>query len=93
METARIRKVLQAYDVWVPVAFTAARGLIALVAHFYTALRTNASPTAWDSSLGVYFCFLPMAFWYTAVSHRNMREQVKALEARIQQLEAGKAAS
>ena len=93
MEPTRFRKALQAYDVWAPFAFSAALGVIALVTQFSMTLRLKAPPTAWDSPLIVFLCFLPGAFMFEAFSHLKTREHVKELEARIERLETDKAAS
>ena len=88
MQPTRFRKALQAYDVWSAFAFSVAFGVIALVTHFYMLIRLKAPPTAWDSSLNLIFCFLPCAFMFEAFSHSKTREHIRALEARIQRLEA-----
>ena len=46
-----------------------------------------------NSNVGMmgFICFLPMAFCFASVSHKQTREHFKVLEARIQQLEADKA--
>ena len=44
---------------------------------------------AWQPT---FVCFLPMAFLFAAYSHRETREYVKLLEARVSRLEAALAA-
>jgi hypothetical protein len=85
MKLAQFRKSLQAYDVWTPVAFSAALSLITVVTYVASGLSG-----AWIIPFVV---FQPMTFWYVAASHRQTREHIKVLEARIQQLEGDKAAS
>jgi hypothetical protein len=85
MKLAQFRKSLWAYDVWTPVAFSAALSVITMVTYVATRLSDAWIPT--------FVCFLPMTFWLAAASHRQTREHMKVLEARIQQLEADKAAA
>ena len=85
MKLAQFRKSLQAYDVWTPVAFSAALSVITVVTYVASGLS--------DAWIIPFVVFQPMTFWYVAASHRQTREHIKVLEARIQQLEADKAAS
>jgi hypothetical protein len=85
----QIRKSLQAYDVWTPVAFSAALSVITVVANVYGRFATGSS----DVGMTAFVCFLPMAFYLMSASHKQTRERIKLLEARIQQLEAAKAAA
>jgi hypothetical protein len=85
MNLASFRKHLQAYDVWTPVAFSAGLSVITVVTYVATRLS--------DAWVIPFVCFLPMTFWFAALSHRQTREHIKVVEARIQQLEADKAAS
>jgi hypothetical protein len=71
-------------------AFSASLSVIVLVTQVFMMTGLKAPPTAWDSSLGVFFCFLPMAFLYEAFSHKKTREHIRMLEARIQRLEGTK---
>ena len=69
--------------VWLPVGFSAALSAIALTVYVASGLS--------DAWMPGFLGFLPMAFWFAALTDKQAREQIKALEARIQQLEAGKA--
>jgi len=66
--------------IWAPFAFSAILGVICLVTYVATPLSG-----AW---IIPYLCFLPMAFWFAASAQWQTRQDVKVLEARIQQLEA-----
>jgi hypothetical protein len=72
------------FGVWVPFAFAAALSAIVLVTYVASGLS--------DAWIVPFVGFLPMTFWFAAATHRQTREQVEALEARIRQLEADKAA-
>ena len=85
MKLAKFWKSLQAHDVWMPVAFSAALSVITLVTYVASGLS--------DAWIIPFVAFQPMTFWYIAVSHRQTREGIKVLEARIQQLEADKPTS
>jgi hypothetical protein len=85
MKLAKSWKSLQSHDVWTPVAFSAALSVITLVTYVASGLSE-----AW---IIPFVAFQPMTFWYIAVSHRQTWEHIKELEARIQQLEADRAAS
>ena len=87
MKLTEFRNSLQANDVWAPVAFSAALSVITLVANVVGSFATGNS----DVGMMGFICFLPMTFYFASVSHKQTREQVKVLEARIQQLEADKA--
>jgi len=89
MKLTQFRKSLQAYDVWAPVAFAAALSVITIVSNVAGSFATG------NSNVGMigFICFLPMAFYFASASHKQTREHIKVLEARIQQLEADKAAS
>ncbi|MHC5537534.1 hypothetical protein ACYOEI_04805 [Singulisphaera rosea] len=89
MKPTQIRKSLQAYDVWMATAFCAAISVISIVANVYGRFASGGS----DAGMTSFLCFLPMAFFYAAVSHQQTRERIKVLEARIHQLEADKAAA
>ena len=80
MKLTQFRKSIQAYDVWTPVAFSAGLSVISVVTYVASGLSG-----AW---IPVFLCFLPMTFWLAAASHRQTREHIKELEARIEQLEA-----
>jgi hypothetical protein len=90
MNATRFMKALQSYDVWTPVAFSAALSVIVVVSHISAGLRLKAPPTAVDVWVPAFFCFLPMTFFFASASHLQTRKQIKELEARIQQLEAAK---
>ena len=74
---------MKSTPVWLPFAFSAALSAIVLVTYI-------ASGNPW---IIPFLCFLPMTFWFATILHRQTREHIKALEGRIQQLEAGKAAA
>ena len=85
MNFAQFRIFLQSYDVWTPVAFSAALSAISVVTYVASGLS--------DAWIIPFVVFQPMTFWYIAVSHRQTREHIKVLEARIQQLEADRPAA
>jgi hypothetical protein len=85
MKLSQLRKFIQTYDVWTPVAFSAGLSFISVVTYVATGLS--------DAWIIPFVCFLPMTFWFAVLSHQKTREHIKVLEARIQQLEADKAAS
>ena len=89
MKLTEFRNSVQAYDVWGPVAFSAAISVITLVGNLVGSFTTGTS----DNGMMTLICFLPMIFYFASVSHKQTREHIKVLEARIQQLEADKAAS
>jgi hypothetical protein len=76
---------MKSIPVWLPFGFSAALSAIVLVAYIASGLS--------DAWITPFLCFLPMTFWFVAASHRQTREYIKALEGRIQQLEASKAAA
>ena len=80
MKLTQFRKSIQAYDVWTPVAFSAGLSVISVVTYVASGLS--------DAWIIPFVCFLPMTFWLAAASHRQTREHIKELEARIEQLEA-----
>jgi hypothetical protein len=85
MKLAQFRRSIQAHDVWTPVAFSAGLSVISVVTYVASGLS--------DAWIIPFLCFLPMTFWFAALSHQKAREHIKVLEARIQQLEADKTAS
>ena len=85
MKLAQLRNSLRANDVWTPVAFAAALSVISLVTYVASGLS--------DAWIIPFVAFQPLTFWYVAASHRQTRDHIKVLEARIQQLEGDKAAS
>ena len=89
MKLTQFRTSIQAYDVWSPVVFSAALSFITMVANVAGSFATGNS----DVGMITFIAFLPMAFYFASVSHKQTREHIKVLEARIQQLEADKAAS
>jgi hypothetical protein len=89
MKPTQIRKSLQAHDVWMATSFCAVISVISIVANVYGYYSTGKS----EVGMTAFICFLPMAFFYAAASHQQTRERINVLEARIQQLEAGKAAA
>jgi len=89
MKLTQFRTSLQAYDVWAPVVFSAAISFITMVGNVAGSFATGSS----DNGIMTLIAFLPMAFYFASVSHKQTREHIKLLEARIQQMEADKAAS
>jgi hypothetical protein len=85
MKLTQFRKSLRADDVWTPVSFSAALCVITVVTYVASGLS--------DAWIIPFVCFLPLTFWFTALSQRQTREHIKVLEARIQRLESEKAAS
>ena len=75
--------------VWMPFAFSVALGAIVMVANIYAYSKGGSS----DAGMPAFLCFLPMAFFFAATAHRQTQEYVKALEARVSQLEADRAAA
>jgi hypothetical protein len=69
-----------AFAPWLPFAFSAVLSGIAMVA--FTA---TGNSSAW---VPTFVCFLPMTFWFAAIAQTQTRDHLKAMEARIAQLEA-----
>jgi hypothetical protein len=84
MQPVPIRKLIQAYDVWTPVAFSATLSVITLVTYVATGLS--------DAWIVPFVAFQPMMFIYIAFSQRQDRRHIKMLEARIPQLSLDKSA-
>jgi hypothetical protein len=78
MQPTPLRKPVQAYDVWTPVAFSAILGVITLVTYVASGLS--------DAWIIPFVAFQPMIFLYVAFSQRQDRKHIKMLEARIPQL-------
>ena len=68
------------YDGWVAFGFTVVLSAIAMVT-----LVATGNSGAW---IPAFIGFLPMSFFFTAVANGKTREQVRALEARLAQLES-----
>jgi len=65
---------------WKGFGFSVALSVIAIVAFL--------GAHNWNASLPAVVSFLPMAFYFAAQSQQNNLKQIKALKARIEQLEA-----
>lgn len=72
-------------SVWLPFGFAAALSAISLIVMAIGASVAGGS----HGGLITLAAFLPMAFFFSAVSHRQTREHVAALEERVRQLETG----
>ena len=78
MQPTRFRKLVQAYDVWTPVAFSAILGVITLVTYVASGLS--------DAWIVPFVAFQPMIFLYVANCQRQDRKHIRMLEARIPQV-------
>lgn len=67
---------------WVAPLFAAILSAMALGIFFVV------KPHSYESSLNVFFCFLPMAFYMVASAQAASWKQVRDLQQRIEQLEA-----
>jgi len=67
---------------WVAPLFAAILSAMALGIFFVV------KPHSYEASLNVFFCFLPMAFYMAAAAQVASQKQVRALQQRIEQLEA-----
>lgn len=83
----RIRALRQRHEgsVWTAHAFSAVLSGVALAVYI-------ASPTA-NAWVPAFICFLPMAFFFAADSHKRTRDHIRSLEARIRLLEAQRPAA
>jgi hypothetical protein len=75
-------------SVWIPFGFSAVLSAIVMTGNIAGAFLTGRADAGMIALVG----FLPMAFWFAAASHRQTREYVITLEARVRQLEGGNAA-
>jgi hypothetical protein len=75
MQPVPFRKLVQAYDVWSAVAFSAILSLITLV--IYVASGRS------DAWIIPFVAFQPMIFAYVAFCQRRDRDHIRALEASI----------
>lgn len=66
---------------WLPFGFSVALSAIALVSSVAT-----GNSGAW---IPAFIFFLPMTFFFAAISEKNTRERLQALEARLERMEAG----
>ncbi len=85
MPPTPFRTLVQAYDVWTPLAFSAILGVITLVTYV-----ASGNSDAW---IIPFVAFQPIIFLYVAASQRQDRRHIKMLEARIPELAADKSAS
>jgi len=68
-----------AFAPWLPFAFSTVLSGISMVAYIAT-----GNSDAWIPS---FVCFLPMTFWFAAIAQAQTRDRIKAMEARIEELE------
>lgn len=73
----------KAFPCWLPMGFCAALSLIALVAHV-------VSSDAWVTP---FLAFLPMAFFMSGESDRQLQLRISVLEKRLEELEGAKSAA
>ena len=85
MQPTPFRKLVQAYDVWTPLAFSAILSVITLVAYV-----ASGNSDAW---IVPFIAFQPLMFLYVGFSQRQDRRHLKMLEARMPELRADKSAS
>ena len=85
MQPTSFRTLVQAYDVWSALAFSAILTVITLVAYV-----ASGRSDAW---IIPFIAFQPIMFLYVAFSQRRDRKHIKMLEARLPRMEAGKSAS
>ncbi len=67
---------------WTAPIFAAALSLITLGGSFLV------KPHSYEVGFPAFFCFLPMAFYFVAAAQVESQKQVRALQQRIEQLEA-----
>ena len=80
MHATSFRTLVQAYDVWTPVAFSAILTVITLVTYVASGLS--------DAWIVPFVAFQPIMFAYVAFSQRQDRRRIKMLEARLPHLSA-----
>ena len=76
-------------SVWVPFGFSTALCAIVLTGNIAGAFLTGSADVGMNALVG----FLPMAFWFAAASHRQTRDYIGALEARIRKMETNEPAA
>jgi hypothetical protein len=67
---------------WTAPIFAAVLSLITLGSGFLV------TPHSYEAGFPAFFCFLPMAFFFGASAQAESQRQIRALEQRIEQLEA-----
>ena len=67
---------------WVAPLFAAGLSAIVIISFF------GLKPHSYEAGFPAFFCFLPMAFCFVAASQVASQKQVRALQQRIEQLEA-----
>ncbi len=77
MQPTRFRALVQANDVWTPVAFSAILTVITLMTYVASGLS--------DAWIVPFVAFQPILFLYLAVSRQRDRKHIKMLKARIPQ--------
>ena len=82
-----------AYAVWTPFVFSVFLSLIVVLSHLSASFRLKSPPSPVDTWFPAFFCFLPLTFFHVCTSLKQCAQDIKRLEARVQQLEADKACS
>lgn len=67
---------------WAAPLFAAALSVLTLGVFFLV------HPHSYDPGFPAFFCFLPMAFYFSAAAQVESHKQIRALQQRIEQLEA-----
>lgn len=67
---------------WAAPLFAAALSALTLAAFFLV------EPHSYEARFIPFFCFLPMAFYFSAAAQAESQKQVRTLQQRIEQLEA-----
>ena len=67
---------------WIAPLFAAVLSAIVIISFF------GLKPHSYEAGFPAFFCFLPMAFSFVAASQVASQKQVRALQQRIEQLEA-----
>ena len=67
---------------WAAPLFAAVLSAIVMISFF------GLKPHSYEAGFPAFFCFLPMAFYFAAAAQVASQKQVRALQQRIEQLEA-----
>ena len=67
---------------WIAPLFAAVLSALVMISFF------GLKPHSYEASFPVFFCFLPMAFYFAATAQAAGQKQVRDLQKRIEQLEA-----
>jgi hypothetical protein len=70
-------------SVWVPFIYSAVLSAITLIANIASAFITGQP----NAGMIPFLAFLPMAFYFVAMSQKQHHNEIQALETRIRQLE------